>query len=75
MNQVRFFKGEKATDQEVIALLKDDDHPANRARRAFRFCSAAIEQAHAQSRALNPIDERRMEFAAVEKILNAWLRN
>jgi len=62
----------KRTDDEVMDLLRNDT-PLNRARREFSSASGRIEQAGLQRTPLSPIDIRRMEFEAVEKIVAAYL--
>ncbi len=56
------------TQDEVLAELKTDSL-FNKARREFSSASAKIEQASQQRTSLAPVDMRRMEFKAVEKIL------
>lgn len=58
---------ERRTDDEVMALLRSAD-PLNKARMVFSSWSAKIEQAGQQREPLTPIEMRRLEFEAVEKI-------
>jgi hypothetical protein len=60
----------RRTDQEVMELLRSDT-PLNRARREFSTASARIEQANQQQKPFGPIEMRRMEFEAVERIAAA----
>ena len=55
------------TDEEVMKELRSDSR-LNRARMEFSSRSAEIEQAHQQREPLTPIEMRRMEFHAVQKI-------
>jgi hypothetical protein len=55
------------TDQQVMAELRSDSL-RNKARAAFSSAAAGIEQACEQRRSPGPIELRRMEFEAVEKI-------
>lgn len=59
------------TDNELLVALQSDT-PANRARRQFSNWSAKIEQAGQQRKPLSPIEMRKMEFEAVEKIVAAY---
>lgn len=61
----------RLTDQEVVDLLKGDT-PINRARREFSSGAARIEQAGQQRKPLNPVEMRRMEFEATQKIVDAY---
>ena len=61
------------TDKEVMELMMDVRSPLNKARQVFSFSMAAIEQAESQRKSLSPIERRRMEFEAVEKILEVFL--
>jgi hypothetical protein len=61
----------KMTDQEVLDALVQDT-PLNRARRKFSSAAAHIEQAGQQRKPLTPINLRRLEFEAVEKIVTAY---
>jgi hypothetical protein len=63
----------RLTDQEVIELLTGDS-AINHARRQFSSYSGKIDQAGRQRKPLSPIEMRRMEFEAVEKIIEAYLR-
>ncbi len=54
----------KLSDAEVIAEIKTTS-PLNRARQAFRFAAARIEQAEQRHKPLTAIETRRMEFEAV----------
>lgn len=58
------------TNEEVMAALRSDT-PLNRARKAFSGASAALEQEGKQRRPAGPIEIRRMEFEAVQKIAEA----
>lgn len=60
------------TDEQMLAILKGDA-PFNRARQQFSNWSAKIEQAQSQRQSLSPIEMRKMEFAAVEAIVSAYL--
>ena len=55
------------TDNEVIELLRGDS-PLNKARQIFSSYSAMIEQGYQQRKPIGPIEMRRLEFEAVEKI-------
>lgn len=57
----------RMSDAEVMAALRSDS-VLNRARAAFSGAAGAIEQAGAQRRPAGPIEMRRMEFEAVERI-------
>lgn len=57
----------RRTDDEVMALLRSAD-PLNKARMVFSSWAAKIEQARQQREPLPPVEMRRMEFEAVEKI-------
>jgi hypothetical protein len=57
----------RRTDAEVMALLRSDS-PLNKARMVFSSASASIEQAGQQRDPLPPVEMRRLEFEAVEKI-------
>ena len=59
----------RRTDEEVMALLRSAS-PLNKARMVFSSASASIEQAGQQREPLSPIEMRRMEFEAVEKIIS-----
>lgn len=61
----------RRTDAEVLAELRSDS-PLNRARAQFSHGSARIEQAGQQRTPLTPIEMRRMEFEAVERIIEAY---
>lgn len=56
------------TDAEVMERLRKDD-VFNNVRRVFSSHAAKIEQAGQQRTALSPIEMRRMEFEAVDAIL------
>lgn len=58
----------RMTDEAVIALLQDGESVLNRARREFSGGCARIEQAGQQRTPLSPIEMRRMEFEAVERV-------
>lgn len=60
----------RMTDQEVMAALRADT-PMNRARGIFSSAAAGIEQENLQRRPAGPIEVRRMEFEAVQKIAAA----
>jgi hypothetical protein len=60
----------RRTDAEVMELLRSDG-PLNRARAIFSGASGRIEQAGMQRQPAGPIEIRRMEFEAVEKIAEA----
>lgn len=63
------------TNQEVLDQMdafKGGKSPLNKARQVFSSACAQIEQAGAQRTPLNPIQMRRMEFAAVLKIIAAY---
>jgi hypothetical protein len=62
----------RRTDAEVMALLRDNDSPLNKARAQFSFGCARIEQAGQQRNPPSPIEMRRMEFEAVEKMLAVY---
>ena len=55
------------TDEEVLAAMQSDSR-LNQVRRVFASESARIEQAYTQRRSPTPIEVRRMEFDAAEKI-------
>lgn len=55
------------TDDECIALLRGNSR-LNQARQVFSSYSARIEQAQAQRKPLSPVEMRKLEFEAVEKI-------
>ena len=55
------------TDSEVLELLRGDS-PLNKARQIFSSYSAMIEQGYQQRKPIGPIDMRRLEFEAVQKI-------
>ena len=59
------------TDQEVVAELRGTSR-LNKARQEFSSARARIEQAGQQHKPLTPIELRRLEFEAVEKILAAY---
>ena len=61
----------RLTDQQVIDLMQGSSR-LNKARREFSSACGRIDQASRQRRPLSPIDMRRMEFEAVEKIVNAY---
>ena len=58
------------TDSEVLKALRSDT-PLNRARAIFSAQCARIEQEGMQRRPAGPIEIRRMEFEAVQKIAAA----
>lgn len=58
---------DRMTDAEVSEALRSDT-PLNRARRIFSSECARIEQAGAQAQPAGPIQIRRMEFEAVQRI-------
>lgn len=58
---------QKMTDDEVLALMrKHDDSTFNRARQQFSYAAGRIEQAAEQN--ASPVQIRRMEFEAVQRI-------
>lgn len=59
------------TNSDILAELQSDS-PLNKARAQFSHGSARIEQAGQQRTALSPIEMRRMEFVATQKILEAY---
>ena len=60
----------KRTDAEVLELLRGNS-ALNKARQIFSGAYGQIEQAHQQRSPPGPIEVRRMEFEAVEKIAAA----
>lgn len=60
----------RMTDQEVMKALRADT-ALNRARAIFSSAYAGIEQEGMQRKPAGPIEIRRMEFEAVEKIAAA----
>ena len=54
-------------DNEVLELLRGNS-ALNKARQMFYSYSAMIEQALEQSKPIGPIEIRRLEFEAVQKI-------
>lgn len=62
----------RRTDAEVMKLLLDNDAPLNKARQQFSNWLAKIEQAAQQPPGLSPVEMRRLEFEAVEAILEAF---
>lgn len=58
----------KRSNDEVMKLMMGKSL-FNEARQQFSFAAAALEQADQQRTPMSPIDRRRMEFEAVEKIL------
>lgn len=54
-------------DNEVMELLRSNS-TFNKARQVFSSYSARIEQAQEQSKPIGPIEIRRLEFEAVQKI-------
>ena len=54
-------------DNEVLELLRGNSS-LNKARQVFSSYSAMIEQSLEQSKPIGPIEIRRLEFEAVEKI-------
>jgi hypothetical protein len=61
---------ERRTQDEIMKLLGTDE-PINRARKVFSSWCARIEQAGQQRTPLSPVEMRRMEFEAVEAIIQA----
>jgi hypothetical protein len=61
----------RLTNEEIMVLLMGDD-PLNRAREQFSFAMARIEQAEGQRTPPDVFERRRMEFEAVEKIIDAF---
>jgi len=59
------------TDEEVMELLKGSSQ-LNKARAIFSHEWARLEQAGMQRSPPGPIEVRRMEFEAVEKIIAAY---
>lgn len=62
---------ERMTDEQVMTHLRSDT-PLNRARAAFSSECGRIEQAGQQHEPPGPIEIRRMELEAVERILAAF---
>lgn len=60
----------KLTDREILDAMQADT-PVNRVRKVFSGESARLEQAGMQRRPPSPIEYRRMEFEAAEKLLDA----
>lgn len=60
----------KLSDREIIDAMQADT-PINRVRRIFSGESARLEQAGMQRRTPGPIEYRRMEFEAAEKLMEA----
>ena len=58
---------EEMTDQEIVQLVISDEK-INEMRKIFRSQSANIEQKNNQSR-LSGVEQRRMEFIAILKIM------
>lgn len=58
------------TDLQIVDSMTHDT-PFARARRAFSYATAAIEQAAAQRVRPTPVETRRLEYAAVERIAEA----
>lgn len=61
----------RRTDAEVMKLIREGGN-LDKARAQFSFGCARIEQAGQQRTPLGPIELRRMEFEAVEKIIAAY---
>lgn len=57
------------TDAECVALLRGNSK-LNQARQVFSSYSARIEQAQAQRNPIGPIEMRKLEFEAVERIVH-----
>lgn len=57
----------RLNDNEVVELLRSNS-TLNKARQVFSSYSAMIEQSLEQSRPIGPIEIRRLEFEAVQKI-------
>lgn len=57
----------RLNDNEVVELLRGNS-TLNKARQVFSSYSAMIEQSLEQSRPIGPIEIRRLEFEAVQKI-------
>jgi len=55
-------------DKEVLAEMRSDSR-LNRVRRVFSSEAAGLEQAGMQRQLPSPLDYRRMEFAAAEKLI------
>lgn len=68
------FDVSRLTDEDVMAQLNSNT-PLNRARRVFSGEVGRFEQAYmnadAQGRSISPIESRRMEFEAVQRIAEA----
>jgi hypothetical protein len=64
-------KAKDLPDNLIMELLRGQS-ALNRARAKFSSWRAKIEQAGQQRTALSPIEMRRMEFEAVEEILEAF---
>jgi len=64
----------KLSDREVLDAMKEDT-PVNRVRRVFSGEAARIEQAGMQRLTPGPIEYRRMEFEAAEKLIAAMPRS
>jgi len=60
----------RRTDTEVMELLRGNS-PLNKARAIFSGECGRIDQASRQRTPLSPIEMRRMEFEAVERIASA----
>jgi hypothetical protein len=61
------------TDEEVLAEMQSDSL-LNRVCRIFSSEAARMEQAAMQRRPPTPIENRRMEFAAAQRLIDAILR-
>ncbi len=60
----------KLTDREILDAMRADT-PVNRVRTIFSHEYARLEQSGMQRRPPGPIEYRRMEFEAAEKLLAA----
>lgn len=60
----------KLTDREVVDAMQVDT-PVNRVRRVFSGEAARLEQAGMQRSPPGPIEYRRMEFEAAERLIAA----
>lgn len=64
----------KLTDREILEAMRADT-PINRVRMLFGREFARIDTAFRQRTALSPIEYRRMEFEAAEKLLDATVKD
>lgn len=63
----------RRTDEEVMSLLVDKNHPLNVARAAFSGACARLEQAYQQKSVPSSVEMRRMQFEAVEDIIRKFV--